>query len=273
MRLQRDSFSLIILKPDFLRLELFEELRVLLKEARLQTIGVSKILMDLSFVRELYQWEKVLYPTEINDYLCTISMPMWIVSGEDAIMKVLGIKRSLREKYCNDPLHTLIHCPDSHDAFVREYELTRKRMGGAMKTNNQVEVIVFKNEPGSGFRYLMLKRNTKKGGFWQPITGNVELGETFEQAAVRELMEETGIINFMRVFDTGYSFEFFDDNRQQLEKVFAAEVTTETEVVLSEEHTELQWATVEECITKYLKYPGNIAGLKALSKVLESKNE
>ncbi len=272
MESQNNSYSLVILKPDFLELDLFDELRGLFEEKGLKIVGVSSVQMDLSFVKKLYQWRKLFYPAELNGYLCAAPMPIWIVSGENAIMKMISIKQSLRKKYCKDPLHTLIHSPDTHNDFIREYKLINQRVGGIMKTNNQVEVIVFKNDPGLGFRYLMLKRNSKKGGFWQPITGNVELGETFEQAAVRELREETGITEFIRIFDTGYSFEFFDDNRQQYEKVFAVEIKTETKVILSEEHTEFQWATKDECLTKYLKYPGNIAGLKTLSQILEAEN-
>ena len=272
MESQNNDYSLIILKPDFLELDLFNELGCLFKQQKLKVICKSNILMDLDFVKKLYQWERLLYPIELASYLCKISMPVWIIQGKDAIMKMLGIKQSLRKKYCKNPLQTLIHCPDTYKDFIREFKLLNHKIGGIMKTNNQVEVIVFKDEKESGFKYLMLKRNAKKGGFWQPITGNVELGETFEQAAIRESREETGITEFVRLIDTGYFFDFFDDNRHQHEKVFAIEVEIKTNPTLSDEHTDFQWATKEECLTKYLKYPGNIAGLKVLSQKLESEN-
>lgn len=273
MESQNNNYSLVILKPDFLEHNLFDELNRLFKKEELKIVGASNILMDLGLIMKLYQWEKLFYPAELNDYLCTVPMPILIVNGENAIIKMLSIKQYLRKKYSKDSLHTLIHCPDTHNDFIRECELFNYKIGGIMKTNNQVEVVVFKNDSRLGFRYLMLKRNPGKGGFWQPITGNVKLGETFEQASIRELKEETGITEFVRVFDTEYSFEFFDDNRQQYEKIFAVEVKTETEIVLSKEHTEFQWATKDECLTKYLKYPGNITGLKILSQKLEAENE
>lgn len=42
--------------------------------------------------------------------------------------------------------------------------------------------------------YLLLKRITAFGGFWQAVTGSLEGGETHAQAALREVNEETGIL-------------------------------------------------------------------------------
>jgi 8-oxo-dGTP pyrophosphatase MutT (NUDIX family) len=125
----------------------------------------------------------------------------------------------------------------------------------SMKTSNQVEVIVFRRPASGAAQFLMLKRNEKKGGFWQPVTGNVKIGETFEEGAVREVREEAGITDFMRLIDTVYSFDFSDDGRDQHEHVFGIEISPETAITLSDEHAEFTWASEEECITKYLKYP------------------
>ena len=35
--------------------------------------------------------------------------------------------------------------------------------------------------------YLLLKRTAARGGFWQGVTGGVEAGESFTQAAHREV--------------------------------------------------------------------------------------
>ena len=42
-------------------------------------------------------------------------------------------------------------------------------------------------------QYLLLKRVTSHGGFWQSVTGSLEEGETHAEAAIREVFEETGI--------------------------------------------------------------------------------
>lgn len=60
------------------------------------------------------------------------------------------------------------------------------------KQPHSVQVIVFRNGE-QGRLYLLLKRQESFGGFWQPVTGSLEMGETHKQAAVREVVEETGI--------------------------------------------------------------------------------
>jgi len=45
---------------------------------------------------------------------------------------------------------------------------------------------------GADGRVLLLRRTEERGGFWQPVTGRIEPGETPAEAARRELREETG---------------------------------------------------------------------------------
>jgi dihydroneopterin triphosphate diphosphatase len=60
------------------------------------------------------------------------------------------------------------------------------------KQPRSVQVVVFA-ECGGERQYLLLKRKADRGGFWQSVTGSLEVGETRAQAAVREVFEETGI--------------------------------------------------------------------------------
>jgi len=156
--------------------------------------------------------------------------------------------------------------------FEREYKLIISGIK-IMKTDNQVEVIVFTKKEGEFF-FLLLKRNVKKGGFWQPITGNVRTDEDFKEAALRELKEETWISNVLKLVDIDYFFEFFDDNRQQYERVFGVEVDPNSTIILSREHTEFVWVKEDQAINDYLKYPGNKEGIRRLvEKIKEQKNE
>ncbi|GEM_PF-486517 len=265
------SYSLVILKPDLIRQELTTYLSDELTRAELIVHGVTMVKFDLDMVRLFYGWEAVNYPVEVSSYLCTDPMRVWLVQGANAIVKMLAIKKKMRERCPTDILHNLLHCSDSHEDFLREWKFINTYAERPMKTNDQVEVIVFRRPSSGAVQFLMLKRNEKKGGFWQPVTGNVEVGETFEEAAVREVQEELGIANLMQLVDTGYSFDFFDDGRDQHERVFGVEVSSEVAVTLSNEHTEFAWASEDECLTNYLKYPGNKEGLRRLAAVLVPK--
>jgi 8-oxo-dGTP pyrophosphatase MutT (NUDIX family) len=110
----------------------------------------------------------------------------------------------------------------------------------------------------------MLLRTPERGGFWQPVTGNVEVGESFENAALREVREELGIDSVIQLIDTEYSYEFFDNGMDQFERIFGVEVTDDQEVRLSPEHTEYCWVSRDKAINDYLKYPGNKEGLRLL---------
>ncbi len=46
----------------------------------------------------------------------------------------------------------------------------------------------------NGWEYLLLHRLASRGDFWQGVTGGVEQGEEFADAARREMIEETGLV-------------------------------------------------------------------------------
>jgi dATP pyrophosphohydrolase len=60
------------------------------------------------------------------------------------------------------------------------------------KEPRSVLVVIFA-DCGGQRRYLLLRRARAWGGFWQSVTGSLEPEETHRQAAVREVLEETGI--------------------------------------------------------------------------------
>jgi len=151
--------------------------------------------------------------------------------------------------------------------ILRQQSQKERKVMSEIKTNNQVEVIVFKKEKDI-ILFLILKRNPQKGNFWQAISGNVKPHESFEQAALRETEEETGIKKHLEFIDVDYSFDFFDDNRNQHEKVFAIRVHKTAEVILSSEHIKFLWVSKEDALNYFLKYHRNKEGLKKLCKKL-----
>lgn len=278
----RKGFTLIMIKPDALEKGAVEALRQELAQERLQIIKQKDVFMSAEGIQKFYRWPVIFDLPKLKAYLCNAPLPIWLIVGEDAMEKVLKIKAKIRKQFGTDEYRLLIHSPSSEEELQWEYQMIfpedpliikeHNNKGTPMKTNNQVEVILFKESSPKEILFLVLKRIPEKGGFWQPITGNVREEETFEEAARREVKEETGISEG-KLIDTGYSFDYFDEGNWWHEKVFGMEVEKQTPIILSREHTESKWVTKDEALNKYLCWPGNKEGLKKLWEILEKKRE
>jgi lipoyl(octanoyl) transferase len=101
---------------------------------------------------------------------------------------------------------------------------------------------------------LLLRRSPERGGFWQPVTGRIELGEADLAAAGRELAEETGFPGPVQALGYRHGFALAPGvNRVQegtlvlVEEVaFAALVPAATPPRLSAEHVEHVWCTPQQ---------------------------
>jgi len=135
-----------------------------------------------------------------------------------------------------------------------------------MRLPLQVEAIIFRKK-GNKTEYLLLKRVPERNGFWQPVTGGLEEGETRTEALFREIREETGIKNLIGVIEGLYYFEFSDPNLNQ-EYVYGVEVSPTEEVVLDgEEHSEYRWCSFQEAL-EMLSWEENKEALKKLNTIL-----
>lgn len=268
------EYSLVIIKPDAREKGLEKEIRNDLTALGLQVENIGIIKFDLQLLMDFYQWSKIDFPVEMEGYMCIEPLPILVASGKDAIAKTMSYKEGLRKKHFNGPLKNLFHCPVSHEESQWQYNFLQQK-GAIMtksRTRNQVEAIVFKRTISGEYLFLMLLRTPERGGFWQPVTGNVEVDESFENAALREIREELGIDSVIQLIDTEYSYEFFDNGMDQFERIFGVEVSEDQEVRLSPEHTEYCWASKDEAINDYLKYSGNKEGLRRLFDKLNQKS-
>jgi 8-oxo-dGTP pyrophosphatase MutT (NUDIX family) len=135
-----------------------------------------------------------------------------------------------------------------------------------MRLPIEVEAIIFRRNDKS-IEYLLLKRLPQKNGFWQPVTGGVEEGETRKEALRREIMEETGVKNIVKVIEGLYYFEFSDPNLNQ-EYVYGVEVSPSEEIVLDrKEHSEYRWCSFQDAL-QLLHWKENKAALRKLNMTL-----
>jgi len=125
------------------------------------------------------------------------------------------------------------------------------------KEPRSVQIVVFADGP-EGRHYLLLKRGESQGGFWQPVTGSLEMGETHKQAAVREVREETGIqaredalidLKLINTFEIAPQWrrKYAPGITHNVEVCFALEVRQCEVIVDSLEHDTYIWAGYERC--------------------------
>jgi 8-oxo-dGTP pyrophosphatase MutT (NUDIX family) len=135
-----------------------------------------------------------------------------------------------------------------------------------MRLPIQVEAIIFRRND-KRIEYLLLKRLPQRNGFWQPVTGGMEEGETREEALRREIMEETGVRNIVAVIEDLYYFEFSDPNLNQ-EYVYGVEVSPSEEIVLDrKEHSECRWCSFRDAL-QLLHWKENKEALRKLNMTL-----
>jgi bis(5'-nucleosidyl)-tetraphosphatase len=106
-----------------------------------------------------------------------------------------------------------------------------------MKKEQSAGIVVYHRNPDNGkFYYLLLHYI---GGHWDLPKGKVEAGESLEQAAMREVKEETGlIVTPISNFSQTISYYFRDPAHNLIDKdvtFFVGEVF-EKEIRISPEH-------------------------------------
>ncbi len=133
--------------------------------------------------------------------------------------------------------------PEVEEALARHFcavfESERHEPVAPMRT---VSVALLRGR-GPQARVLVMRRTPERGGFWQIVTGRIESGESPEQAAARELEEETGLRLPVRALGYRHAFALgeFLPPRLAEETAFVAWCPEGEGVRLGPEHDAHEW--------------------------------
>jgi bis(5'-nucleosidyl)-tetraphosphatase len=117
--------------------------------------------------------------------------------------------------------------------------MNEKSCGAVVFANNDSEAI-----------YLLLQY---EAGHWDFVKGNVEKGETEQGTTVRELSEETGIVDAQFIDNFRESISYFYKRKGDTirkEVIFFLMETYTTKIELSFEHIGYEWLTYDRAMEK-----------------------
>jgi 8-oxo-dGTP pyrophosphatase MutT (NUDIX family) len=115
-----------------------------------------------------------------------------------------------------------------------------------------VDVYVIHPNPDA-WRVLVLRRaqGTRCTGAWEVVHGRINPGEAPEDAAVREVREETAF-SIERLYTvTCQPFYLPKQGTVQVAVVFAAFVDAPGEPTLGEEHDHADWLSMDEALARF----------------------
>jgi 8-oxo-dGTP pyrophosphatase MutT (NUDIX family) len=150
-----------------------------------------------------------------------------------------------------------------------------------MRLPFSVQIFLVSVVAGERF-YLLLQRNARPElglpDFWQGFSGALEPGESFADASIREVFEESGIA-LGSVCETGFR-QYFPvrsewrnsygpEPKEVEEHIFYALVHHRIEPTLSAEHKSWRWCNVQEAL-KLLTFGANAECLQVVDDILSA---
>jgi type II secretory ATPase GspE/PulE/Tfp pilus assembly ATPase PilB-like protein/8-oxo-dGTP pyrophosphatase MutT (NUDIX family) len=120
-----------------------------------------------------------------------------------------------------------------------------------------------------GWRVLLLRRatGTRCPGTWETVHGTIELAEEPEQAAMREVSEETGL-KVDRLYSITVQPFYLPKRHVVMLGVGFAAFVNETQVTLDAEHDAAEWLTIEQALDRF-HWPRERDGLRDALKLLQ----
>lgn len=127
-----------------------------------------------------------------------------------------------------------------------------------------IEAWIYHPEDGE---ILLLRVENEKVSFWQPITGGIESGESPEEACLREIKEETGLVLACSSLTGLGNFIVKIDEHLTIHKNLFLVLTEQKEIQISDEHVGAQWVALDK-VSSQLYWPSNQATFEIISEKL-----
>ena len=127
-----------------------------------------------------------------------------------------------------------------------------------------IEAWIYHPEDGE---ILLLKVEAEKVSFWQPITGGIESGESPEEACLREIKEETGLILACSNLTGLGNFTVKIDENLTIHKNLFLVLTEQKAIQISDEHVGAQWVALDK-VSSQLYWPSNQATFEMITEKL-----
>ncbi|AGK70476.1 dATP pyrophosphohydrolase [Streptococcus cristatus AS 1.3089] len=127
-----------------------------------------------------------------------------------------------------------------------------------------IEAWIYHPEDGE---ILLLKVEDENVSFWQPITGGIESGESPEEACLREIKEETGLLLACSSLTGFGDFTVKIDENLFIHKNLFLVLTEQKEIQISDEHVGAQWVALDK-VSSQLYWPSNQTTFEIISEKL-----
>lgn len=144
----------------------------------------------------------------------------------------------------------------------------------ANKTKKAQVVLAVLDAKNHSFQFLLMQTNEKRGSYWQNVTGKIDEGESFDEGALREAEEETGLQleNVVEMIDLQIEHHFIDfRERDCRERAFLVVLNSVWDVKIDpKEHQDFKWIDLKDIRRDCVRYEGNFEALAKSCEILKS---